>query len=126
MGRPARRPAETTPFLPSLPLDALTLVLPFLSQLRYHEFLNKRHLVNPKKSGPFHHRAPSRIFYRAIRGMVPHKVRYAPSSEQRRRGNEARGGFETRQLMKGELTKWGFFLPFLVNRVLAVPPLSSA
>ena len=43
-------------------------------QLRYHEFLNKRHLVNPKKSGPFHHRAPSRILYKAIRGMVPHKV----------------------------------------------------
>jgi hypothetical protein len=45
-------------------------------QLRYHEFLNKRHLVNPKKSGPFHHRAPSRILYRTIRGMVPHKVRH--------------------------------------------------
>lgn len=49
-------------------------------QLRYHEFLNKRHLVNPKKSGPFHHRAPSRILYRTIRGMVPHKVRRASSS----------------------------------------------
>lgn len=46
----------------------------FRFQLRYHEFLNKRHLVNPKKSGPFHHRAPSRILYRAIRGMVPHKT----------------------------------------------------
>lgn len=54
--------------------DCSFLVLP-LSQLRYHEFLNKRHLVNPKKSGPFHHRAPSRILYKAIRGMVPHKVR---------------------------------------------------
>lgn len=50
-------------------------------QLRYHEFLNKRHLVNPKKSGPFHHRAPSRILYRTIRGMVPHKVSaFAPLS----------------------------------------------
>lgn len=42
-------------------------------QLRYHNFLNKRHIVNPKKSGPFHHRAPSKILYRAIRGMTPHK-----------------------------------------------------
>ena len=42
-------------------------------QLRYHNFLHKRHIVNPKKSGPFHHRAPSKILYRAIRGMVPHK-----------------------------------------------------
>ena len=45
-----------------------------LPQLRYHNFLHKRHIVNPKKSGPFHHRAPSKILYRAIRGMVPHKT----------------------------------------------------
>jgi ribosomal protein uL13 len=43
-------------------------------QLRYHNFLHKRHIVNPKKSGPFHHRAPSKILYRAIRGMTPHKT----------------------------------------------------
>lgn len=36
--------------------------------------MHKRHLVNPKKSGPFHHRAPSRILHRAVRGMVPHKT----------------------------------------------------
>jgi large subunit ribosomal protein L13Ae len=42
-------------------------------KLRYHNFLHKRHIVNPKKSGPFHHRAPSKILFRAIRGMVPHK-----------------------------------------------------
>ncbi|KAM0746685.1 ribosomal protein L13 [Meredithblackwellia eburnea MCA 4105] len=46
----------------------------FRAKLRYHDFLHKRHLVNPKKSGPFHHRAPSRILYRTIRGMVPHKT----------------------------------------------------
>lgn len=34
----------------------------------------ERHIVNPKKSGPFHERAPSRILYKAIRGMVPHKT----------------------------------------------------
>src|SRR6266436_5357603 len=43
-------------------------------KLRYHNFLHKRHIVNPKKSGPFHHRAPSKILFRAIRGMVPHKT----------------------------------------------------
>ncbi|THH20862.1 hypothetical protein EW146_g611 [Bondarzewia mesenterica] len=48
-------------------------VLSFES-LRYHNFLHKRHIVNPKKSGPFHHRAPSKILFRAIRGMVPHKT----------------------------------------------------
>ena len=45
-----------------------------LPKLRYHNFLHKRHIVNPKKSGPFHHRAPSKILFRAIRGMVPHKT----------------------------------------------------
>ena len=40
----------------------------------YHSFRadsdSERHIVNPKKSGPFHHRAPSRILFKAIRGMV--------------------------------------------------------
>lgn len=30
--------------------------------------------MNPKKSGPFHHRAPSKILFKAIRGMIPHKT----------------------------------------------------
>ncbi|SGZ22520.1 BQ5605_C022g09500 [Microbotryum silenes-dioicae] len=55
----------------------------FRAKLRYHEFLNKRHLVNPKKSGPFHHRAPSRIFYRTVRGMVPHKTARGAASLER-------------------------------------------
>ena len=55
--------------------NILTAMIPTLpSQLRYHNFLHKRHIVNPKKSGPFHHRAPSKILFRAIRGMVPHKT----------------------------------------------------
>jgi len=29
--------------------------------------------TNPKK-GPFHHRAPARILWRVIRGMLPHKT----------------------------------------------------
>ncbi|GEM11608.1 60S ribosomal protein l16 [Rhodotorula toruloides] len=60
-------------------------LVPFtrLDTLRYHEFLNKRHLVNPKKSGPFHHRAPSRILYRTIRGMVPHKTSRGAAAMER-------------------------------------------
>ncbi|GFZ46065.1 60S ribosomal protein L16-A [Saitozyma sp. JCM 24511] len=46
----------------------------FRNKLKYHNYLHKRHIVNPKKSGPFHHRAPSRILFKAIRGMVPHKT----------------------------------------------------
>jgi len=40
---------------------------------RYMQFLRKRTNTNPKK-GPFHYRAPSRILWRTIRGMVPHKT----------------------------------------------------
>ncbi|WWC58867.1 60S ribosomal protein uL13 [Kwoniella dejecticola CBS 10117] len=46
----------------------------FRNKLKYHNYLHKRHIVNPKKSGPFHFRAPSRILFKAIRGMVPHKT----------------------------------------------------
>lgn len=30
--------------------------------------------INRLFSGPFHFRAPSRIFYKAVRGMIPHKT----------------------------------------------------
>jgi large subunit ribosomal protein L13Ae len=40
---------------------------------RYMQFLRKRTNTNPTK-GPFHYRAPSRILWRTIRGMVPHKT----------------------------------------------------
>ena len=55
----------------------------FRLKLRYHNFLHKRHLVNPKKSGPFHFRAPSRILYRTIRGMMPHKTPRGAAALQR-------------------------------------------
>jgi Ribosomal protein L13 len=35
--------------------------------------MRKRCIVNPNK-GAFHFRAPSRMFYRTIRGMIPHKT----------------------------------------------------
>eukprot|EP01104_Vermistella_antarctica_P006089 TRINITY_DN16821_c0_g1_i1.p1 TRINITY_DN16821_c0_g1~~TRINITY_DN16821_c0_g1_i1.p1 ORF type:complete len:205 (-),score=63.54 TRINITY_DN16821_c0_g1_i1:230-844(-) len=45
----------------------------YRSKLRYLSFLRKRTNVNPKK-GPFHLRAPSKIFWRTVRGMLPHKL----------------------------------------------------
>jgi len=36
-------------------------------------YLNKRCNTKPSH-GPFHFRAPSRMFYRAVRGMIPHKT----------------------------------------------------
>jgi large subunit ribosomal protein L13Ae len=45
----------------------------FRNQVKFHRFLRKRMLTNPQK-GPIHYRSPSRIFWRTVRGMVPHKT----------------------------------------------------
>ncbi|WFD30773.1 60S ribosomal protein L16A [Malassezia sp. CBS 17886] len=55
----------------------------FRNKLKYLAFMHKRHLVNPIKSGPFHHRAPSRILQRTVRGMVPHKTARGAAAMQR-------------------------------------------
>ena len=41
---------------------------------KYERFLRKRMITQPKK-GPIHFRAPSRIIWRTIRGMIPHKTK---------------------------------------------------
>lgn len=45
----------------------------FRNKIKYHAYLRKRMIVNPAR-GPFHFRAPSRIFYKTVRGMLPHKT----------------------------------------------------
>jgi len=45
----------------------------YRNKLKYLDFLKKRHSTNPAR-GPFHFRAPSKIFWRTIRGMLPHKL----------------------------------------------------
>merc|ERR1712100_520250 len=42
-------------------------------KMKYERFARKRHLTNPKK-GPYHYRAPAKILWRTIRGMIPHKT----------------------------------------------------
>uniref|UniRef100_A0A7E4VV29 Large ribosomal subunit protein uL13 n=1 Tax=Panagrellus redivivus TaxID=6233 RepID=A0A7E4VV29_PANRE len=44
------------------------------SKLKYLSFLRKRCNVKPTSGGPFHFRAPARIFWRTVRGMLPHKT----------------------------------------------------
>ncbi|EAS32828.3 60S ribosomal protein L16 [Coccidioides immitis RS] len=46
----------------------------FRAKLKYHAYLRKITRFNPTRGGPFHFRAPSRIFYKAVRGMIPHKT----------------------------------------------------
>lgn len=38
---------------------------------------------NPTRGGPFHFRAPSRIFYKSVRGMVPHKTARGTAAMER-------------------------------------------
>ena len=40
------------------------------NKVKYLNFLRKKKLTNPKK-GPFHHRSPSEVFTKVIRGMLP-------------------------------------------------------
>lgn len=50
--------------------------------MKYHDFLRKRTIVNPTK-GPLHYRAPSRIFFRTVRGMLPHKTARGAAAMER-------------------------------------------
>lgn len=45
----------------------------YRNKLKYLKYLTYRCNVRPSK-GPFHFRAPSRIFFKAVRGMIPHKT----------------------------------------------------
>merc|ERR1711976_635887 len=45
----------------------------YRNKLKYLSFLRKRMNTNPSR-GPFHFRAPSKIFWRTVRGMLPHKL----------------------------------------------------
>merc|ERR1711962_151579 len=45
----------------------------YRNRLKYMEFKRKGMNSNPKK-GQFHFRAPSKIFWRVVRGMIPHKT----------------------------------------------------
>lgn len=45
----------------------------YRNKVKYAEFRRKRMNTNPKK-GPIHFRAPSRILWRTVRGMMEHKT----------------------------------------------------
>jgi len=45
----------------------------FRAKLKYSSYLRKATRFN-KTHGPFHFRAPSRILYKAVRGMIAHKT----------------------------------------------------
>merc|ERR1712224_901024 len=54
----------------------------FRNKLKYAEFRRKKMNSNPKQ-GPLHYRSPSKILWRTIRGMVPHKTARGAASMDR-------------------------------------------
>ncbi|KAJ4406453.1 60S ribosomal protein L16A [Didymella pomorum] len=46
----------------------------FRAKLKYSAFMRKQTRFNPTRGGPFHFRAPSKMFWRTVRGMIPHKT----------------------------------------------------
>lgn len=49
-------------------------LMDILCIVKYHAYLRKATRFNPTRGGPFHFRAPSRILYKTVRGMIPHKT----------------------------------------------------
>ncbi len=45
----------------------------YRNKIKFEEFRRKRLLTNPRRAF-VHYRAPSRMFWRTVRGMVPHKT----------------------------------------------------
>lgn len=52
------------------------------NKIKYLQFLRKKHQTNPKK-GPFHHRSPSDVFCRVVRGMLPFYTKRGRSAMRR-------------------------------------------
>ena len=54
----------------------------FRNKLTYHEFLRKAVNTNPRRQFK-HYRSPSRMFWRNLRGMLPHKTSRGKAALQR-------------------------------------------
>lgn len=65
-------PRDTWSFCPAV----------YRNKVKYWSFLHKRTNTNPAK-GPFHFRAPSRMLWRTVRGMLPHKTPRGQAALQR-------------------------------------------
>lgn len=63
--------------------EGLVMTGPFRrNKLKFVRWFHKRHVTNPKR-GPFHFRAPSHIFIRAVRGMVPYCTKRGAAAMRR-------------------------------------------
>ncbi|KAF2091943.1 AMP dependent synthetase and ligase [Saccharata proteae CBS 121410] len=55
----------------------------FRAKLNYQAFMRKQTRYNPTRGGPFHFRAPSKMFWRTVRGMIPHKTARGAAAMER-------------------------------------------
>ena len=55
----------------------------FTKRTDFLEFLNKNSNTNPRHGGPYHFRAPNRMVWRAIKGMIPHKSQRGKAALER-------------------------------------------
>merc|ERR1712029_70572 len=55
----------------------------YRNKLKVLKFLRLRCNVKPSR-GPFHFRAPSKMFWRTVRGMVPHKTERGKDAKKKR------------------------------------------
>jgi len=55
----------------------------FRNKLIFSKFLQKRNNTNPWRGGPIHYRTPSRMIWRVIRGMLPHKTKRGAAALKR-------------------------------------------
>merc|ERR1719183_3304091 len=51
----------------------------YRNKLKFMAFLRKKHLTKPSR-GQFHFRRPSKILWRTVRGMLPHKTPRGPAA----------------------------------------------
>ena len=47
------------------------------------EWKNKNSNTNPRKGGPYHYKSPSKLFWRVVRGMLPHKTKRGTAALER-------------------------------------------
>ncbi|CZT16611.1 60S ribosomal protein L13a [Ramularia collo-cygni] len=55
----------------------------FRAKLKYSAFLRKQTRFNPTRGGPWHFRAPAKMFWRTVRGMIPHKTERGAKAMER-------------------------------------------
>jgi len=55
----------------------------FRRRTAYMEWMHIKHVTNPRRTGPFHLKSPSQMFWRSIRGMLPHKTQRGKAALER-------------------------------------------